>query len=252
MLRELQADLRAAILGADAGIADAIEADGIASAARVAIYRHHVFTSLTDALASTYPVVCRLVDRRFFGYAADRFIREHPPASPCLFDYGAAVPDFLAAFPPCRHLGYLPDVARLEWAMNRALYAAAERPVGAATLAALPADVVAASMFALHPSVTLLDSPWPVDAIWRANQPDATDATVDVDAGAVRLQVWRAGEDVVYRRLSAAEAALRQAIAAPRPLGDAAEAALAADPTADLPALLRELLDEPVLVERAR
>ena len=44
------------------------------------------------------PVVCRLVDRRFFAYAADPYIRAHPPAGPCLFEYGATFPDFLAAF----------------------------------------------------------------------------------------------------------------------------------------------------------
>ena len=49
-------------------------------------------TTLTDVLMSAYPVVCRLVDPRFFAYAADRYIREHLPASPCLFEYGASLP----------------------------------------------------------------------------------------------------------------------------------------------------------------
>ena len=113
------------MLGGDAGAAAReIEADGLAPEARLEIYRHHVLTTLTSALEATFPVVCRLVDRRFFAYAADRYLRAHPPTGPCLFEYGDSFPDFLAAFPPCRDLAYLPDVARLEWAMNAALHAA--------------------------------------------------------------------------------------------------------------------------------
>jgi hypothetical protein len=76
-----------------------IEPDGLASRARLEIYRHHVRTSLTSVLEATFPVICRLVDRRFFAYAADTYLRAHPPTGPCLFEYGDGFPDFLAAFP---------------------------------------------------------------------------------------------------------------------------------------------------------
>jgi hypothetical protein len=72
-LRELQRDVRAALLGSeDAGAAALVAADGLAPEARLQIYRHHVFTTLTAVLQAVFPVVCRLVDERFFGYAADR------------------------------------------------------------------------------------------------------------------------------------------------------------------------------------
>ena len=54
-------------------------ADRLSPAARVAIYRHHVTQTLTDILMDVYPVVCRLVDARFFAYAAHRFIASQPP-----------------------------------------------------------------------------------------------------------------------------------------------------------------------------
>ncbi len=130
MLRELQAGFRDALLGGDEHAAEAtVRGDGLGAAARLAVYRHHVFTSLTAALESTYPVVGRLVDARFFRYVADQYIREHPPVSPCLFEHGAELGDFLARFEPCRHLAYLPDVARLEWAMNAALHAPDVEPI---------------------------------------------------------------------------------------------------------------------------
>src|SRR5258708_8168703 len=104
-----------AVLGQDEqSIVDAILGDGIAPAARLQIYRHHYETSLAEALEAIYPVVCRLVDERFFAFATHEYIKSSPPRRVCLHEYGAEFPDFLGGFPPCRHLAYLPDVARLE------------------------------------------------------------------------------------------------------------------------------------------
>jgi hypothetical protein len=102
-LRELQAGFRAALLLDDEhAVADDIVADGLAVSARLAIYRHHVLTSLTAALETTFPVVFQLVDRRFFDWLADRYIRAHPPIAPCLTEYGAGLPSFIDTFPPVR------------------------------------------------------------------------------------------------------------------------------------------------------
>src|ERR1051326_8549300 len=141
-LSEIQRGLRAALLDGDETVTGAIAGDGLAPAARVAVYRHHVLASLTTALETTFPVVVRLVDVRFFRFACDRFVRAEPPASPCLFEYGATFPDFLAAFEPCRQLPYLPDVARLEWAMNVALNAPDVPPLTAERVRALPAGTL--------------------------------------------------------------------------------------------------------------
>ena len=243
-LRELQSGFGAALLGGDATAAEgAVRADGLAAAARLAVYRHHVFTSLTAALEATFPVVTRLVDARFFRYAADRFIREHPPVSPCLSEYGAALPEFLARFEASQHLTYLPDVARLEWAMNVALHAP--------DVPALPAETLhQAPPLALHPAVTLLDSPWPIDLIWRRSQEGAPEETVDLDTGPVSLQVWRADDDVVFRRLDPASRALRHGLAETASLQAAAEAALAIDPNVDLSALIRALIDDAIVIAR--
>jgi len=111
-LRELQHDVRDALLGSAEATVGEIAGDGVTPAARLAVYRHHVLTSLTAALEATFPVVVRLVDQRFFRYACDAYVRAEPPAGPCLFEYGATFPDFLAAFPACRQLAYLPDVAQ--------------------------------------------------------------------------------------------------------------------------------------------
>ena len=79
-LRNLQAGFRTALFTQEDGpIAAEVLSDGLGASARVAVYRHHVRTTLTEALVSTFPVVCCLVDRRFFGWLADCYVRKHPP-----------------------------------------------------------------------------------------------------------------------------------------------------------------------------
>ena len=246
-LRELQAAIGAAMLGGDASAAGReIEPDGLAPEARLEIYRHHVLTTLTSALEATFPVICRLVDRRFFAYAADSYLRAHPPTGPCLFEYGDSFPDFLAAFPPCRDLAYLPDVARLEWAMNAALHAPDVDAMDPACLAHIAAEDTPRLTFAVDPSVSYLESPWPVEQIWRANQDEdsAPSDPIDLASGGVRLEVRRAGDVVSMSPLAAADYALRTALARGGTLEDATAAALGVDPHFDLTAALHALLGE--------
>lgn len=248
-LAETQARFAHALL--DPGVADVdamVAGDGLAPAARLAIYRHHHVTSLTAALQTTFPVVHRLVGDGFFRYVAHEFISVHPPVRPCLFEYGEALAGFLETFPACAGVPYLPDVARLEWAVNRAVHADDAVPLGLGRLRSLdPADLDGLTL-RFEPSVALLASPWPVDAIWRANQPDADpDAVVDATAGPVALEVRRLDDDVVIRRLDPAHHAFRRRLMAGDGLAAAAATAMAHDTGFDLGRALRALFDDNVL-----
>jgi len=265
-LREVQAAFRAAILGDEpAGARDGAPAslrgdaaasgvegvldDGLTAAARLRIYRHHVFTSLTAALQATFPVVHRLVGDGFFRYAADAYIRRHPPSTPVLSEYGGSLPSFLAEFPPCRALAYLPDVARLEWAMSEAFHAADVPPLAPGALQAIAPENLADGRFTLDPSLSLLVSRWPVDMIWKANQGDEDSGTaVDLASRGARLAVRRIGDDVVFHALDAGRWALWQALGDRRTLGAAVDAALAAEPGFDLASAIADLLAGGLLV----
>jgi hypothetical protein len=241
-LLELQAKFCAALLGGDEeAVAALIRDDGLPASARLDIYRNNVFVSLKQVLIDTFPVVCRLVDERFFLYTADEFARRHPPEQACLFAYGARFADFLAAFPPCQHLAYLSDVARLEWLMNLAAHADDATPLPPAALASVAAADTPNLILRLDPSLGLLESAWPVDRIWLANQPGADpEVSLDLDAVGTLIEVRRASEKVVFRRLDPATYALRAALAAGRPLGEAAELALA-KPAFDFVAAFQDL-----------
>jgi hypothetical protein len=245
-LRDLQCAVGQAVLGTDqASIVDAIERDGLDPAARLGIYRHHYLTSLTEALKAIYPVVCRLVDERFFAYAARGFIDKTPPRAPCLFEYGAAFPGFLAEFPAAAKLAYLPDVARLEWAINAALHAPAEAPVARAAFAEVAAADYPKLAFRLQPSLGLLASDWPVDRIWKANRPEKQNVDpVDLGKGGCRLEIRQQDDAVAFRRLEAGEFDFRKALAEGRPLEAAAAAVLERDPSFDLATALGRLMGE--------
>jgi hypothetical protein len=243
-LRDLQCAVGRGILGHDQGsIVEAILGDGLDPAARLQIYASHYRSSLTEALTAIYPVVCRLVDERFFGFAADRYIDSSPPRKPCLFEFGQTFADFLAGFPPCRTLPYLPDVARLEWAINAALHAPAETPLEAGAFAAVASDDYPRLVFRLQPSLRLIASPWPIDLIWRANRPGA-EGSVDLDQGGCRLEIHQLGEEVVFRRLEPAEFDLRGFLAAGRPLEAAIAAVLEYDRLFDPAMALSRLFGE--------
>lgn len=166
---------------------------------RFDIHRNHFVKSLTSALEKTFPAVVSLVDRRFFSYCADEFVRRDPPRAPCLFEYGSTFPDFLAQFPPCRSLAYLSDVARLEWTLHAVFHAAdALGPVHSER--GLPDDI--------RP----LRSPFPIHRIWRtALDPKAPE--VDLAEGEARLVIYRDGGDASMEHLGQAPFAFLEAVA---------------------------------------
>ena len=248
MLLELQMRLRRAILGGDSGeIVAAIQGDGLDPAARVGIYRHHAFATLGDALQSTFPVLCRLVDKRFFAYAAHEYLREHPPHARCLAEYGADFADFLANFTPCEQLPYLADIARFEWALNIAATVREVTALQAEALAAIPPGEAAYVALRLQPSLTYLASPWPIDAIWQANQENEV-PPIDLARGGTSLQIRRAGEAVAWRRLDPGTFEFRTALADGLVLAAAMAAATLKDPAFDLTAAFQHVFNDGLAV----
>jgi len=240
-LRELQMQLRQAVLGGDtAEIVAAIRGDGLDPAARIGIYRNHAFATLGASLQGTFPVVCRLVDERFFAYATYEYLREHPPHSRCLIEYGADFADFLADFEPCKALPYLADVARFEWALNIAASVREAAPLEPQALAAVPANDAAYVALRLQPSLSYLTSPWPIDAIWQANQENEV-PPVDLASGSARLEICRAGDAVAWLRLDPATFAFRTALADGLVLAAAMAAATLQDPAFDLAAAVQHI-----------
>jgi hypothetical protein len=239
-LRDLQGAMAASVLqSADAPLAPIVRADGIAFDGRLQVYRNNTFGSLTAALKDSFPVVCQLVDERFFGYAAQEYIRANPPHAPRLAEYGGDFAEFLDGFEPVRHLAYLPDVARLEWAVNAAYHAADAPTLDPARIAAVPQARYPLLTFVAHPSVRLFASEFPVDRIWQAHQPGGDlDTKIDLTSGGCRLLIDRHDQDIRFLTLDAAGFALAEALCAGNALQEAYEKAAAIDGAFDLIAAL--------------
>jgi hypothetical protein len=204
-LLETQRAVRASLVDSDDRAVAAMLAEHV-DTDRLNIYRNTFITSVTKALWLTYPAVHRLVGADFFEGAAALFIAQHPPRAAHLDEYGAEFPEFLRNFQPAAALVYLADVARLEWAVSRAIHAADVEPLDLARLAALSPEDQARVCFVPHPSVALLCADYPADAIWRGVlDDDAALAGVDLEAGPVRLLVERRATGVEVSRLDEAQ-----------------------------------------------
>lgn len=248
-LRDVQCGVRMAVLGhGRPEIIAAILGEEAEAEARLRVHRHNVLSSLTEALKANFPVVCRVVDERFFAFAADTFIRAHPPTAPCLAEYGAAFPDFLRAFEPARGLPYLGDLARLEWAVLEARNAPDALPIGPETLRHVPIVDYPSLTLQLDPSLRLLRSLWAVQKIWAAHQDAVRPGLIDLGSEGARLTIRRHGDGVEVESFDPATFAFVAALHCGRPLAKAGAAALAADPFFDMAMALRRLLAEDALV----
>lgn len=243
-LRELQQGFAAALFGAP-GVAPpfAITGGPIDAAARLAIYRNSVFGNYHGALGASYPVLRQLLGAAEFAAAVDAFVRMHPSASGDLNSYGDAFGDFLAVHVIDADRPWLPDIARLEWAIDEAHRAADSIHAPDAMLTALATiapEQLPALRFRLNPSCRLLASRFPILRFWLQSQPGhEPDAAVTAAAGAQGLLVRRNSEGVPIERLPRGDFAWLVALAAGATLNEAMEAAQSVDPEFDFGAALR-------------
>lgn len=211
---------------------------------RFAIYRRAIFANYRSALGATYPVVKKLVGTLFFDTAVDAFVRTHPSRSGDLNVYGGKFGDHLQDYAPATGLPYLPDVARLEWAVdevNRAEDGAVAPSAVLAALSRVAPERLPGLRLALAPACRIVASPYPVLRIWRINQDGAPqDARVSLDEGGVALLVRRDERGVALSLIAPAEHAWLAALAGGASLGAAIDAAQAVDGTFDLEAALRD------------
>lgn len=247
-LHDLQTAFMRAVFAQDhAGIAPYTEP---LARGGLAIYTNNVYTALTKALQAIYPVVERLVDERFFGFAAHRYIDRYPSTSGDLNCYGAQFAAFLSEFPPAASLAYLPDVARLEWYCHQAYLAADDVPLDLQKLAEVTPQHHGELRFRMNSAAHLMRSAWPIDTIWRVNQTDYLgDQSVDLTEGGVSLLIQRSGHKISLHPLGAAEWRFLNNLAENQTLESAFASVSLAEPGADAGALLQKFVAQATLVD---
>lgn len=225
-LFELQRTMRTALLAGSDTPPSTVIGGTLDATARIRIYRNNVLGNLTGALRLTFPAVERLVGADFFAAAA-RFIAASPPESADLYEYGSAFPAYLAAFAPARSIGYLADVARLEWAVSKALHAPFVPALTAFALIGVRESRQADLRFTAHPSLSLLALAHPAKSIRTAVLDEDADARVaslsaiDIGAAGDVLAVVRGSDGLVVLALSPTAYGFACALTKGRPFADA-------------------------------
>jgi hypothetical protein len=140
-------------------------------------YRRHAQAVARRALAHAHPTVSAMLGDEAMGQLGWLLWRHQPPLRGDLGEWGEGLAALMAgALAPqsgaAEMLGpwpWLADVARLDWARHRCERLAA-RPLDADSLSLLsdadPDEVI----LVLQDHVLMLDTDWPVDALWRAHQ----------------------------------------------------------------------------------
>lgn len=228
----------------DLAAAGYILADGVDPEIRLNVHRNTVVGTLTSVLRQSFPAVERLVGAAFFESAARIFVEAAPPREACLDEYGAGFADFLKDLPPAASVVYLSDVARLEWAVSRALHAPDVEPIDAESLAVVDIRDYHRIAFVPHPSISLMRMEYPADEIRRSvlARDDEAMAAVDLGDGPVHVLVQRFGTSEDVRRLAEHEWRFLDSLCAGRPLEEAIGRTLDNAPGVDAESLLTEYL----------
>lgn len=215
---------------------------------RLALYRGNLAATATKALAAAYPVVAALVGAEFFGALAHAYVRARPSHDGDLNRFGGQLGEFLDDFPHAAQLPYLADMARLEWTVHRAHYAADAVPVTAQQLGELAPAQLEVARLRLHDACVPVRSDWAVVSLWLAHQPaPANDFPADMavqEDGVVARSGWRVQVVPLGAGAYAALTVLRTGGA----FGAALDAAFDMDGDFDVAAQLRLWLDLQLIV----
>ncbi len=175
-----------------------LRSDDIALPARLNVYRNNIIGGITEMLVATFPIIKDLVGEKFLEGMARNFIMQHPPEQGCLNTYGAGLGEFIEDFESAAGLPYLPDVARLEIAINEAYYARDDAAIAPEDIASMP--------LALRSSATLLKSKYPLLAIHDfCLRGHGADETLDLDAGGDFMMIYRPKLEIQFVSLEPKE-----------------------------------------------
>lgn len=216
--------------------------NGKSAMKRYNVHRNNVTVSLIDALAAIYPAVQRLTGPDFFRAMARFHIRETPPTSPLLLDYGRDFPGFITRYEHAQPLPWLADVARIERAWLDAYHAADAAPLTATELAAISPDRLASLVFTVHPATRVVRSSFAAVTIFAANRTDRSADRIDASTPEDAL-ITRPGLDVVVRQLPPGGAVFLTCLMSGCMLAEAAAAALEASQDFELPTNIAGLIE---------
>ncbi len=197
----------------------------------LALYRGNVRSRWRSALANAYPVLLALIGDAYFDALSLAYARAHPSQSGDLSRFGDALPTFVGEYERDSSFRYFPDVARLEWALHVAYFAADMTAFTPQQWLELGDERLLDGRLVVHPSCAAIASDYAIADIWLAHQPGGIFPR-RIDVPSWTLVVRPAWQPTVLVQSEAAHVAF-VALQRGDTLYGALEAALAVDPAFD-------------------
>ena len=164
---------------------------GDPGAERLSVYSGGYLARMEEALEEAYPAVRQVTGRRGFHALAHDYAAGHPSHSYNLSRAGIHLSEFLGTHPLTSELPFLPDLARLEWAVVEAFHSFDQPPLDPARLAAIPPEGWERIRLDFQPSVRLVSSAWPILDIWEARDKPVSEVKIALAGRPQRVMVSR-------------------------------------------------------------
>lgn len=211
-------------------------------------YRANAQELSAQALQAAYPTLQQLLGVENFAHLAQNFWQTHPPERGDLAQWGQGLAAYLAQVPQLQALlaehAYLPDVARVEWALHVAA-TASDAALDAQSFQWMASHDPAQLRLQLSPGCALLRSAYPVVAIVQLHDTRYSDAHAAARETIAKREpqtalIWRQGFRPMLGLSDAALASLIEASLQGESLAAALDAALAQTPDFDFSAWLAD------------
>jgi hypothetical protein len=195
-------------------------------------YQANGHAAAERSLQAAYPVLQQLLGQESLSALARAFWHATPPVRGDLAQWGGGLAEFIKTSDQLAEEPYLPDVARVEWALHRCA-SAPDQAADPASFALLMQHDPADLQLLLVPGCTVVQSAWPVASIMGAHleqAPSFAEVGQRLRAGTPEVAlVWRAGLRPSVREAWVGEAAWIHALGGGNSLAAALDAAPALD-----------------------
>ncbi|KVG51734.1 hypothetical protein WJ33_11030 [Burkholderia ubonensis] len=201
---------------------------------RIGLYRGNLRAHWRAALANAYPVLLALGGDAWFDGLSLAYARAHPSRGGDLNRFGDALPAFVGAYERDARFRYFADVARVEWALHDASFAADVTPFTPQQWRDLARERLLDARLAVNPACAAIASAYAVADIWFAHQPGGRfPDRLDVPQRALVVRpLWQPTVLVHSEAAHTAFVALQRGST----LAEALDAAFAVDPQFDFSA----------------
>jgi hypothetical protein len=148
---------------------------------RLDLYASAIRARQRAALANAYPVLLAEIGDERFDALSIAYAQAHPSPGGDLTRFGMSLPAFIERddIEPC--FRYCADLARLEWALHVAYFAADITPLEQQAWLAMHADALLDARLAVHPACQLISSLYAIAGIWKAHVQPGSRVPANVD-----------------------------------------------------------------------